>query len=171
MLTRIEVRNEATGAVIEAKLTEGVFSIVHSSQEMHRCFFGKLADGDDRVVLSIPKGWAYGVTVNVPRDEFMVTVAMPVPDYTMLAKEYGITAQSLQVFMAYAKDAPNWSGAPLIGGNVGGGQEERGNLTQLKRAKLITTAVDDDRKDLAWLYFSKRGLELAAKLGIFTGAH
>ena len=29
-----------------------------------------------------------------------------------------ITARSLEVFLEYAKDADNWSGAPLVGGNV-----------------------------------------------------
>ena len=42
-----------------------------------------------------------------------------------------ITETSLKVFLAYAKDAGNRSGTPLIGGNVGGSKEERGNLTQL----------------------------------------
>ena len=86
-----------------------------------------------------------------------------------LAAKHKITATSLDVFIAYAMDAPNWSGSPLIGGNVGGGKEERGNLTQLKQAGLISTVRDDDRKDLAWLYFSPLGLELAAALGIETG--
>lgn len=40
-----------------------------------------------------------------------------------------ITAASLEVFKAYAADAPNWSGTPLIGGNVGGGKAERGKPT------------------------------------------
>lgn len=31
-----------------------------------------------------------------------------------------ITPQSLKVFLAYAADAPNWGGTPLVGGNVGG---------------------------------------------------
>lgn len=74
-----------------------------------------------------------------------------------------ITQTSLNVFLAYAKDAGNWSGTPLVGGNVGGSKEERGNLTQLKRAKLITT-YRSDRCD--WISFTEVGKKLAAENGI-----
>ena len=74
-----------------------------------------------------------------------------------------ITQDSLTVFLAYARDAGNWSGTPLVGGNVGGGKEERGNLTQLKRAGLITT--QQEGKD-SWLFFTEAGKALAAEHGI-----
>jgi hypothetical protein len=79
------------------------------------------------------------------------------------AAEIGITETSLKVFTAYAKDAGNWSGQPLIGGNVGGSKEERGNLTQLKKAGLITTFRSDG---LDWMSFTDKGKELAASMGI-----
>ena len=50
-----------------------------------------------------------------------------------------ITARSLELFLEYAEDAPSWNGNPLVGGNVGGSKEDRGNLTQLKRAGLVET--------------------------------
>lgn len=74
-----------------------------------------------------------------------------------------ITAQSLALLLAYAQDAGNWSGQPLVGGNVGGSKEDRGNLTQLKRAKLITTSIDEG---LTWVKFTEAGVALAAKYGI-----
>ena len=74
-----------------------------------------------------------------------------------------ITAASLVVFLAYANDAENWNGTPLVGGNVGGTKEERGNLTQLKVAGLITTFVDDGD---AWITFTAEGKALAAEHGI-----
>lgn len=74
-----------------------------------------------------------------------------------------ITETSLQVFLAYADDAANWSGAPLVGGNVGGSKEERGNLTQLKQAGLITTETDEG---CTWIYFTASGRALAAEHGI-----
>ena len=77
-----------------------------------------------------------------------------------------ITEASLAVFLAYAKDAGNWSGSPLIGGNVGGGKAERGNLTQLKQAGLIRTEVDSEERHLTWLYFTPAGKALAAQHGI-----
>lgn len=74
-----------------------------------------------------------------------------------------ITDTSKKVFLAYAKDAANWSGTPLIGGNVGGSKEERGNLTQLKRAGLITTFRSEG---CDWVVFTDAGKDYAAKNGI-----
>jgi hypothetical protein len=73
-----------------------------------------------------------------------------------------ITTESLRVFLAYANDADNWSGTPLVGGNVGGSKEERGNLTQLKQAGLIKTFNDDG----VWIQFTTEGKALAAEHGI-----
>lgn len=74
-----------------------------------------------------------------------------------------ITEASLALFLLYAEDAGNWSGTPLVGGNVGGSKEDRGNLTQLKRAGLITTFVDEG---FAWVIFTPAGVALAAEHGI-----
>lgn len=74
-----------------------------------------------------------------------------------------ITATSLKVFLAYADDACNWNGTPLVGGNVGGDKAERGNLTQLKQAGLITTDFDEG---CTWIYFTDAGVTLAAEHGI-----
>ena len=71
----------------------------------------------------------------------------------------GITDASLAVFLAYARDAGNWSGMPLVGGNVGGSKEERGNLTQLKRAGLIRTMSEEG---CTWISFTDAGVALAA---------
>lgn len=73
-----------------------------------------------------------------------------------------ITRESMRVFLDYAKDAGNWSGTPMVGGNVGGTKEERGNLTQLKQAGLITTFVYNG---LTWVDFTTEGKALAARLG------
>jgi hypothetical protein len=76
-----------------------------------------------------------------------------------------LTKRSIDLFVAYAEDADNWSGSPLVGGNVGGSKEDRGNLTQLKKAGLITTDyVRED--DCTWINFTKMGIEYAAALGI-----
>jgi len=74
-----------------------------------------------------------------------------------------ITETSKNLFVAYAKDAGNWSGIPLVGGNVGGSKEDRGNLTQLKTAGLITTFRDEG---CTWVSFTPLGREYAASLGI-----
>lgn len=82
-----------------------------------------------------------------------------------------ITAESKRVFVNYAEDAPNWSGGPMVGGNTGGYKEERGNLTQLKRAGLIVTEETRDRRNGRicvdhWVYFTPAGIYYAGKLGI-----
>lgn len=75
-----------------------------------------------------------------------------------------ITPQSLDLFLAYAKDSGNWSGTPLVGGNVGGdAKAQRGNLTQLKKASLIRTWTDEG---CTWLAFTDEGKALAASHGV-----
>lgn len=75
-----------------------------------------------------------------------------------------ITARSLELFLYYARDADNWGGTPLVGGNVGGAVEDNGNLTQLKKAGLITTLNDTSRD--VWISFTDAGRVLAAEHGI-----
>lgn len=82
-----------------------------------------------------------------------------------------ITEKSFEVFMAYAKDAANWSGQPLVGGNVGGSKSERGNLTQLKKAGLITTSQSHDLGVQSWVSFTEAGQELAAQHGVDLGEY
>ena len=79
-----------------------------------------------------------------------------------------ITSTSLTLFLAYAEDAGNWSGAPLVGGNVGSSKADRGNLTQLKQAGLIYTDVDEG---CTWLYFTDAGRALAATHDIEVGGY
>lgn len=74
-----------------------------------------------------------------------------------------ITDTSLTVFLTYARDAGNWGGTPLVGGNVGGGAAENGNLTQLKKAGLIETF---DYEGDTWVEFTEAGEALAAEHGI-----
>tara|TARA_Y100000310_G_C20342650_1_gene650535 strand:- start:72 stop:305 length:234 start_codon:yes stop_codon:yes gene_type:complete len=74
-----------------------------------------------------------------------------------------ITAESTRVFTNYFKDKGNWGGTPMIGGNVGGSKEERGNLTQLKKAKLITTFRSDG---FEWVDFTDTGIAYGKELGL-----
>ena len=78
-----------------------------------------------------------------------------------------LSANALELFRLYAKDAGNWSGTPLVGtdGNVRllGAEEDRGLLTHLKRAGLVTTFTSDR---CPWLRFTQAGVDLAATLGI-----
>lgn len=77
-----------------------------------------------------------------------------------------ITDQSLDTFLMYARDACNWNGMPLIGGNVGGSKQERGNLTDLKKKGFIKT-FEEDRK-CVFIEFTEKGKTLALKYGIIV---
>ena len=65
-----------------------------------------------------------------------------------------MTKDSLKLFLAYRKDAPNWGGTPLVGGNVGGEPADKGNLTHLKKLGLVTTFESDGD---TWLDFTALG--------------
>lgn len=75
-----------------------------------------------------------------------------------------LTDASLALFLRLADDAGNWSGTPPTDGNVDMSTAERGNLTQLKRAKLLTTFEDGETK-MTWVRFTDAGIALAAEHG------
>jgi hypothetical protein len=81
----------------------------------------------------------------------------------MNIEDIKVTDLSKALFVAYANDAGNWSGNPLVGGNVGGSKEDRGNLTQLKKQGLITTHRDEG---CDWISFTPLGRAYAASLGV-----
>lgn len=90
---------------------------------------------------------------------------MEATEKSKIAAAYKITETSLDVFLRYAEDAGNWSGSPLVY-ETENGKAERGNLTQLKRAGLITTDFDEGQ---TWISFTKKGTALATELKIWLG--
>lgn len=77
-----------------------------------------------------------------------------------------LTEKSQALFDAYANDAGNWSGTPLVGvnGNVTFTAADRGNLTDLKKAGLIST-FESDRE--MWISFTDAGRQMAKeRLGV-----
>jgi hypothetical protein len=66
-----------------------------------------------------------------------------------------ITSESLNLFLHLARDASDWSGTPMLDIS----KEQRGNLTQLKRAGLLTTFVDEG---IAYASFTEAGVKLAS---------
>jgi hypothetical protein len=70
-----------------------------------------------------------------------------------------LTPASLALFTALAEDSGNWGGTPLVDITAA----ERGNLTQLKRANLVTTFESDGD---SFAEFTEDGETLAAELGI-----
>lgn len=85
-----------------------------------------------------------------------------------MTKTDNLSPNAKQLFILYVKDSGNWSGEPLVGGNVSllGSKEDRGLLTHLKRAGLITTFVDGGD---SWIQFTDAGKAFAAELGIEFG--
>ena len=74
-------------------------------------------------------------------------------------KTASLTPESLALFLALAKDAGNWSGSPMVDVTPA----QRGNLTQLKRAGLLTTFVDEG---IAFADFTPAGIALADSHGV-----
>ena len=72
-----------------------------------------------------------------------------------------MTNQSLEMLKNYYADAGNWNGYALLGGNVKFTKEDRGNLTDLKKAGLVTTFEDEG---LIWMEFTEAGEALAKSL-------
>jgi hypothetical protein len=74
-----------------------------------------------------------------------------------------LTTASQGLFTLLAKDAGNWGSMVPTDGNVDMTAAQRGNLTQLKQAKLITTTRYDGA---AWVLFTEAGVAYAEELGI-----
>lgn len=70
-----------------------------------------------------------------------------------------LTAASLALFTELVRDSGNWSGEPLIDIT----REERGNLTQLKRAGLLETFTDEG---CVFAIFTDDGREFARSIGL-----
>jgi hypothetical protein len=86
--------------------------------------------------------------------------------FTSGVKQMQISKEALELFLEYAKDAGNWNGTPLVGGNVNTGPKEKGYLTALKKAGLVKTETDGERIQCIWLYFTDAGKALALEHGI-----
>jgi hypothetical protein len=75
-------------------------------------------------------------------------------------------------FLAYYKDADNWSGAPLMGGNIGGDAGDKGYVTNMKKRGWIYTETDRQRSGdghimaYTWIYFTEAGHEVAKAHGL-----
>ena len=74
-----------------------------------------------------------------------------------------LTDTSLKLFIELAEDAKNWHSVIPTDGNVKITKKLRGNLTNLKRAGLITVKRVDGS---SWLLFTPKGEEYADELGI-----
>jgi len=73
--------------------------------------------------------------------------------------EITLTPASEALFRELVDDAGNWSGTPEVWIT----KEQRGNLTDLKRAGLLTTQAD---RGVTFAYFTAKGRDLAKALGL-----
>lgn len=74
-----------------------------------------------------------------------------------------LTDASLKLFLFYAEDAGNWAGTPYLNGNRTFTKEDRGNLTQLKKAGLLRTSGPGNS---AFIIFNDSARALAREHGI-----
>ena len=78
-----------------------------------------------------------------------------------------MTKETFDLFMAYAKDAGNWSGTPLVGGNVKTTPADLGRISHLKKSGYITTfAGTGSDKNAKYIDFTEKGKKFAATNGI-----
>jgi hypothetical protein len=70
-----------------------------------------------------------------------------------------LTTESMALFLKIAGDSGNWGGTPYVSISA----EKRGNLTQCKRAKLLTTFESDGS---TFAKFTPEGVALALENGI-----
>jgi len=75
-----------------------------------------------------------------------------------MATAINITERSREMFRWYAKDAGNWGGTPYLTGNRIFTREDRGSLTQLKKAGLLTTCRDEFGE---YITFTQAGRDFA----------
>ena len=71
-------------------------------------------------------------------------------------------------FLAYAADADNWGGTPLVGGNVGGEPADKGFIVNMKKRGWISTFDEKGPRGdtLVWMEFTDLGKTIMADNGI-----
>ena len=82
-----------------------------------------------------------------------------------------LTQRSQAIFLAFAKDAGNWSGCPWINGNVEiHTHEDRGNLADLVKKGLITIHHDhgDNGLPMSFIMFTETGKAYAKQNGVIV---
>ena len=73
------------------------------------------------------------------------------------------TDATLARFIEYARDARNWGGTPLVGGNVGGDTADKGYIVNMKLRGWAKTYLEGAD---AFLRFTAEGKALAAEHGV-----
>jgi hypothetical protein len=74
-----------------------------------------------------------------------------------------LSEKCLSLFIAYAQDAGNWDGLPVIGGNINSTLENNGYLGDLVKKGYIETEWFESGQ---FIRFTNKGKELAEENGI-----
>ena len=160
MNTNMNVASPVIAVGNEVTLTAWPKSMVWLVKEIVRvngctAFYVVNDDGQDREI-----------TVDDIR-EVVVSTAKIVPSIRKPSTK-PLSENVAKFFDLLASDAPNWSGSPLLGGNVSllGPKGDRGLLVHLKRAGLVTTFVDEGN---TWINFTAAGINRATERNIYLG--
>lgn len=78
--------------------------------------------------------------------------------------QHNLTPASLALFTSLVEDAPNWNSQPLLDLTPA----EKGNLTQLKKAGLLTTCEErgGQNNPIFFALFTPAGVALAQALNL-----
>ncbi len=119
----------------------------------------KTWDGEDYHFFFRDRKWTE-MQVN-PHGHFEVAPS----DRTIFAFPTDLTEQEYDLFWAYANDAGNWSGSPMVGGNVNHKKAHDGLLSSLKTKGYIYTEKDTDNPRITWMHFTSKGEKLCEEIG------
>ena len=84
-------------------------------------------------------------------------------DFIATNDSLAVAPGTLARFLAYARDAAEWGGTPLVGGNVGGDLADTGFIMNMKKLDLVATFTD---RRCVFIEFTAAGRALAKSHGV-----
>jgi len=142
---------ELTDAELTGKISRRV-DYLNGAIEAVRADWSPAANAHALSMVQAHAWWLALYRAEVARRAALTTPAPAAPSS-------GLTPASEALFRSLVGDAGDWSGTPLVEIT----RERRGNLTDLKRAGLLTT--QSDRGDV-FANFTAKGRDLAKSLGL-----
>jgi len=84
-----------------------------------------------------------------------------------------LTKDTKALFVEYIEDAGNWSGRPLVGGNIESSMKNNGHLTDLKKKGLITTFEHEFNRGQfeTFIEWTQKGIDYARTIGLTGDAN
>ena len=159
MLAKTRLAEGRASGAFSAPVDGGLNPSYRPSRDAAEAYASDVQDAEKKLA---------GMLTEMMSHSFAAPPLLPVSDEELLADANGISLTALWLFIDYASDAPNWSGQPLVGGNVNQGPRENGYLTALKKAGLLITEVPE-ADGHAFVIFTDKGRALASDLKINLG--